>query len=142
MDQSEVSRLTSAGSAAKKANMPDISIVKTTMNAEQIEFMDYLASVMNPLQAEIYAINEEEQAAMRVVHEIRDRKRVVMAKLAPYAVIKPAVVSVPSRIKGFPEFYGKDIFNVTTRVMKHNDTSDNPEDITRFIGVAKELLAS
>lgn len=116
-------------------------VTKTKMNDAQQAFMAEIDAIVEPLQAEVMVINAEEQEAMKVVHEIRARKKAAQTKILPYAMIKPALVSTRSRMKYFPEFYGRTADEVDDGLLANAGMAkDTPEDITRFITDMKQLL--
>lgn len=116
---------------------------KTVMNEEQKVFMAELAAIIEPLRAAVAVIDAEEQEAMKVVHEIRKRKKTAMNKVIPYGMIQPAVVSTRSRMKYFPEFYGRTAEELDdSLIAQAGIMKDKPEDITRFIAEAKEIIST
>lgn len=123
-------------------------VERIMMNDAQKAVTAEIDAIMEPLQAENDSYRAEYATSNPVeIEALKVKIRANIVKIAPLAMLKPAIASPRSRLKYFPEFSGFTAEDVDQGTIEGQSKlaaaaliKDDPETINRFIESIQPLI--
>ena len=123
-------------------------VERIIMNDAQRAITAEIDALIEPLQAENQAWRDEYATSTPVeIEALKVKIRANIVKIAPLAMIKPAIVSPRSRLKYFPEFSGYTANEIDANTIEGQSKlaaasliKDDDATIDKFIESIKPLL--